>query len=464
MSGAATAALLVLGAVMARALLRGSAAGVERWGWSLALAPALGFGVASLLYVGWRAVGGSARAAGLMLVAAGAVGAAAWFGSLRARAVRAAADAQPAGPPFATWIAFAALLLALLFAVRASAAYWVEVPDGAYDAVATWNLRARLLFLAPEGLARALDATNYPLLLPGAVAFQWAALGEMAPQVPRATGLAFLLGTAVVLAVGLRQGGRAVGWAAGALFLATPFAVGQGCSQEADVPTGYLLVLAAALLGARLRAAASPPPELAGAALGLLAWTKNEGLLWVGLALACLALAGPAALRRDGFRIGLGALPGLGALALFKLLWAPASGLAATAFLGAGSWQRLFEPERWRLVGGALLERLDPTAGPFPWGFAWLFLLVASVGLRGLRSGSPGPALRFFSGLAITCLAVVPVVYLLTPLPLAWHLETSLDRLLLQLYPLGLLAVAAAAAEILPGEPAAAPRRSERRG
>ena len=445
MTGLATAGLLLVGLVVARALLPGAAPGLERWGWSVALAPALGFGFGSLLFVGWRALAGGPPGSGPAIFALTAIAVAAGVVWSRSRASSFLEVRKPAERPLWIGLAAAAFVTALFFALRAAAAYWLEIPDGAYDAVATWNLRARLLALAPGPLAAALDATNYPLLLPGAIAFQWSLLGELSPQVPRATGLAFLLGTALVLPVALGRGGRALGLAAAALFLAAPFAVGQGCSQEADVPTGYLLLLAAALLARRLRGEQGPRPEIAGLVLGLLAWTKNEGLLWVALALALFALSSPATLRRDGFRIGLGILPGFGALVLFKVFWAPTRGLSAGGFLGAGSAGHLVDGERWRVVGAALLQRLDPAAGSFPWGLAWLFLLVAAIPLRLARRGRAEIASKFLSRTTIACLSIVPVVYLLTPLPLAWHLDTSLDRLLLQLYPLALLAVASAA-------------------
>lgn len=452
-----TLAVLVVGGFLAAALLGARTPTGRRVAWSVALCVPFGMGAASLLAVGWRALLGQPIGFGMSVFLLSGLLAATVLGPLFGGASRGAA-APPPGPSLPTgllWAGGAALLVAAAVAARVAATYWTEVPSGAFDAVATWNLRARLLFAAPGDLATALDATNYPLLLPGAIAFQAALSGGELEVVARATGGAFLAATALLLALAPPMHSRATGLLGSALFLATPFAVGQGSSQEADVPTACLLLAAARLLGARLRPAAGPPAELAGLALGLLVWTKNEGALWALLALGAYALAGGGTLRRDARPLALGALPGVAALVLFKLAWAPSRGLSVAGFLGGDSLGRLFDLARWRQVAGSLLDRLDPTAGPFPWGLAWLFLAAAALGCRVLRPGPARPESRFLGRLAAAALVCVPVVYLLTPLPLEWHLATSLDRLLLQLYPLAIAAVGAAFVDLL--APHAAP-------
>jgi len=439
---------------------------VSRAAWAVALAAPCGFGLASLLSVGWRAAAGRPASEGLavflLALPFAILAIIRRLGHPASAAVEDHAEAAPARAPIL--LAGGALLVAAGFAARAVAAYWVEIPLGAFDAVATWNLRARLLHLASGDLSNALDATNYPLLLPGAISFQWSLAGAVSTVAARATGAGFLAATALLLAACPRRGGRALGYAAAALFLATPFAVGQGSSQEADVPTACYLLASAALLASRLRATPGPPAELAGLALGLLVWTKNEGLLWAGFALALFALTDRRAARRDAPRLALGLAPGLVALALFKLVWAPDRGLSASGFLEGEALGRLADGARWREIGGALVERLDPTAGPFPWGFAWLFLAVAAVGLRILRAELASSESRFLSRLALATVGCVPIVYALTPLPLAWHLGTSLDRLLLQLYPLALAAVAAAAIDLTAPAGGGGPTGPERAG
>jgi len=465
-SGIWPALLLVLfGAAVVARLHRGDRAPAALWR-AVALAVPLGMGFASILGVGWRALVGQAPRPGTALVLLALSGGLVAIGARR----RPSASTGTARPPEAPGgrlllgAAALALLVASGLAARAVAVYWVEIPQGAFDAVATWNLRARLLFLAPGDLAHVLDATNYPLLLPGAIAFQWALAGTVSAASSRATGAAFLMATAALLAVMPSRRGRAAGLAAAALFLATPFAVGQGSSQEADVPTACLLLASAALLAARLRPTPGPTAELAGLVLGLLAWTKNEGLLWAGLALALFALTDRRAARRDAPRLAFGIAPGLVALALYKLAWAPDRGLSASGFLAGEALGRLADGERWRVIGAALVERLDPTAGPFPWGLAWLFLALATVGLRFLPGVPTSAEGRFLGRLALAALACVPGIYALTPLPLVWHLGTSLDRLLLQLYPLALAAVAAAATERLAPAESVAPTGGERAG
>lgn len=452
----ALAAELAAGALVAdRLIARGGPPGGERLLWTLALAPLFGAGLASLLFVGHRALGLAPPGLALFAVESGLLAFLPALGVARAPALPRAAG-RSAPPALQAGVALA-LLVAALLALRAAAAYWVEVPLGAWDAVATWNLRARLLHGCGADWVSALDATNYPLFLPGAIAAGWTWVGEEAMALPRGLGVAFCASAALLLPLAAGARARALGAAAAAILLTTPSFLTQGLAQEADLPVAALLLALLAVLGARLGGRAAPPPEAAGIALGLLAWTKNEGVLWALLAVGAYLLAGGRRALGDLLRLAAGAAPGLAAWALFKLLAAPAQGLSVASYL-TGEWGgRLLAAERWRAVVAALANRFDPGRSGFGWGLAWT--LVAAAALLGLllgarRAGSAERAEQRFWALVVAgFLGALLPLYVLTPLPLEWHLGTSLDRLLLQLFP---SALAAAASWLATG--AAAPR------
>ena len=112
--------------------------------------------------------------------------------------------------------------------------------------------------------------------------------------------------------------------------------------------------------------------------------------------------------------------------------------------------------DRWRAVAGALFERFDPLHPGFAWGLSWLVVGAAALlalGSGRLRAaGAGGAEARFWGILVSGYLAALLPLYVMTPLPLDWHLATSLDRLLLQLYPSALAAAAAWAAAVSPVE------------
>ena len=338
------------------------------------------------------------------------------------------------------WLVLAATGLATALFLWKLAA----LPEGSWDACAIWNQRARFLLLG-EGRAfeRAFDPANahadYPLLLPGCVAQGWALAGESA-FVPAAVGALFL-GLAVLglaLAVG-RLRGRDAGLGAALALLGAPFFVALAAEELADVPLAAFVVLALGLVAFAFEEDERRRERLvlAGLAASLGAWTKNEGALFLvalGLALV-LVRARPDEPRREALRrardFALGSLPVVGLLVWFKLGYAPRNDLVegldqgvarATDLSRAGQVVRAAFGELWR-VGD--------------WGVALFAVPILAFVLRG--EPARGPAVRM--GACVLGLAALGffVVYMVTPYDLAWHLDRSLDRLVAQLLPVGLL-------------------------
>jgi arylsulfatase A-like enzyme len=417
--------------------------GRVRWPLALVLGPAVGFGTLSLVYFLCRLVGVSvARFQGLgwlLLVLVTTI-----------LLVRAWLQRRPRQSPVRTrgeWLALVLLGAGFALAVIALVLYARQLPHGTFDAWAIWTSRARLLHRG-EDLAEIFAVLrkahpDYPLLVPGSVAAQFALAGSESPLLPQMTGALFMLAAAggVVLGVRRLSGSRIWAALAGALLLATPNYLYWGSSQCADLPLACLLLLTVVALAALLDDA---PPWLgagtAGFLLGLLGWTKNEGM---PLTLILLALFAAAALwtgrRALVVPVLVGALPGwLGSL-LFRWLWAPKTDLG---YFADDLWLRLAEPGRWSTVGEAFALRLDPVRGFDSWGLVWLAAGLALL-VGGLRHRAPAPALRFARWVLLAVWLAWFGVFVGTPLDLTWHLQTALDRLLLQLMPLTLTVAAA---------------------
>jgi hypothetical protein len=135
------------------------------------------------------------------------------------------------------------------------------------------------------------------------------------------------------------------------------------------------------------------------------------------------------------------ALP-LAVIAYFKFTIAPPSYLAGGRQSGE-ILAKLLDLERYRIVLGNFL-RYGWTFGD--WAVQPLFLLALCLLARGVDRQTLRSA-GWLSGAAILMLMTVGYffVYVLTPLDLQYHLDSSLPRLLLQLWPSFLLMVGMAA-------------------
>ena len=188
------------------------------------------------------------------------------------------------------------LLVALGAALYAGILRMLALPHGIMDAFAIWNLHARFLFLGGPNWRDGFTAVipwshpDYPLLLPAAIAHFWTYLGHDDPRVPAALGFTFTFATVGLLfsALSILRGRTQAALAAIAL-LATPSFIEEGTAQYADVPLAFFFLATVVLIclddyrpEGRAPLCARPPLLLAGLALSFAAWTKNEGLLFLG--------------------------------------------------------------------------------------------------------------------------------------------------------------------------------------
>jgi hypothetical protein len=210
-------------------------------------------------------------------------------------------------------------------------------------------------------------------------------------------------------------------------------------AQLADVPVGFFLLAALALLATADR----PGPLsrqrallLAGLTLGLGAWTKNEGVLY----LLCVLLAHSVVTAREaGGRatagaaatLMLGASPMLAVLVYHRATVSP--GWLLARHTPDALTTRLLDPARYQAIGETLLRAGLGLGG---WTVSAPALLVLCALVWGLHVA---PSDRIGAGRTALSLAFallgIAGVYLVTPLPLAWQLGTSLPRILIQLWP-----------------------------
>ncbi|MEO8277886.1 MAG: bifunctional glycosyltransferase/class I SAM-dependent methyltransferase [Thermoanaerobaculia bacterium] len=455
----------------------------ERLSWSLAWGPAFAFGIPSLAFFAARACGMGGTVSWLFVAAVLIAGLRAIVRVQSANLPRRWPDGQPgpAGergaaepvnptpviptPVIPThdsprtrarggpgWRALVVLLLLVTGAqmVQNLMTWRRAQPDGMWDAVAIWNNSAHFLYrAAPEKLPALIGAgtqghSEYPLFLGGAIAAQFSLVGREVSTIPLGMDWAFLVGLAAALYLLVRIAGAPVfAGPAVLLVLSTPVVWKWAFAQVADLPLAYLALAAALPLVSLLEApeAPGPPPVLAGVVLGLLPWMKDEGVMILGI---LILLFTGLSLRRDragawrrpswsrGVGMGMlaGALPGLLAVVIFKVGWAPSSGAFDRPLA------TLLDVERWRIVAGLVLPLFDPRVGASLFGLAWPFLALGLClwGASLMRPGAPGAKLLL--GTAALGFAGYCCAFMLTAADLRWQVEASLDRLLLQLLPL----------------------------
>jgi hypothetical protein len=331
--------------------------------------------------------------------------------------------------------AFALLLLSGL-----AVFVWVSArdPRGGWDAWAIWNLRARFLYRNGgvawrDAFTEVLDWSHpdYPLLLPAFVARGWTLLGRESSAVPIALAGFFTFACAGLMAASLAiLRGAPQGLLAGLALAATPWLYAQGAMQCADIPVAFfrLATLAAMALADRFNSLGLA--VVAGMAAALGGWAKNEGLLWFGAFLVARMIVARGRLV-PAFLAG--ALPALAPILFFKVRVATSSDIFGAAGR-AGMMTRVLEPARYSLIAKEALVHAW-NFGPLPVSaFAMLIVYAAVAGLRRWENQDRAILPTGVLALSFTTVGYF-VIYLLRPLDLAWLLDTSADRLLLQLWP-----------------------------
>jgi hypothetical protein len=319
----------------------------------------------------------------------------------------------------------------------------LDSPHGEWDAWATWNIRARWLI---DGTPAWLDAfqkpnihRGYPLLLPCTVARSWVYAGERDPFVPAAVAAAY--GAALVLLLGTTLAalrGRAQAMVGALCLLGTPVFLRIVPWQYADVPLAFNLLAAVALLSLYDRSPERGRPLLlwAGVATGLAAWTKNEG---IALALGIVAVHGvrmivrrEAGLRSVGW-FAAGLLPPAAIVLYFKMTLASRSSQFGQT--GVAMLEKIADPTRYGPILRSAAFELGRGMGPV------LLALVVYAILLGRTRDRDARRLSVPVVLIVGCAAMnYALAYLITRADLAWQLDNSMNRLLMQIWPCILLA------------------------
>jgi hypothetical protein len=329
--------------------------------------------------------------------------------------------------------------LGILLLVDLAIFVWesVRTPRGNWDAWAIWNLRAHFFYREGgvawrDGFTEVLawSHPDYPLLLPALVAGGWRLLGRESRAVPIAVGCFFTFGSAVLMvaSLGILRGARQ-GLLAAIALSATPVFFVQGAMQCADVPVAFFRLASLAAMAVADRYDRRGFAMVAGMAAALDGWAKNEGLLWFAAFLISITVAMRWRLIAPFLA---GALPALAPIALFKARVATSSDIFGAAGR-AGMMTRALDASRYSLIARETIKHVW-SFGPLvvsPFVLLAIYLIV--VGRR--KADRDQAVFRVGAAALVMTAAGYFLIYLLRDLDLRWLLDTSEDRLLVQLWP-----------------------------
>jgi len=428
--------------------------GTRRDGWAIALAlgqaMVCGAGVTSCLWFAWFELFGTA---GWGYVAVEALTLLAIAGALRRLdGADPGASRSPTAPTASAYIAGVSVTRCAIAVLVLLTLAWIVSflcndalrPHGSWDAVSTWNLDARFLASGYEHWDAFIHHADlcayhgdYPLLLPSTVARLWTLTGSTEPDVGALVALWFAIAAILLCSGGVGTlRGTTQGLLTAVALLGTGDFIEQSSTQYADIPLSAYMLAAAVALGFAEERRDSPARCLlvAGMTAGFAAWTKNEG---IPFALAVVALCIARSVRRedvsDRVRPLIPLLVGL-VLPLLLLIYfkhglAPDNDLIAGQTASA-TLARLLSIGRYLTVTVGMSEALLGMAKGLLFALPLYFAVMGPTASTRGRAAARSALILYAIMLAVYC-----GVFLTTPRPLDWQLETSARRLLLQLWP-----------------------------
>jgi hypothetical protein len=410
----------------------------------------LGFGITSSLAFVWLATAGQPTFTYYIGEFGVAVGLA-FFAGYRIMSAEATLSDPILGSNTETgnWAWLRNIFLILLFFSLASFLLktFGDSPHGKWDAWAIWNFRARWLFRGGDQWAYAfsnyvIDShPDYPLLLPVSVFRAWHLIGKDAVTIPILMAGFFTYGSIVLIlsAIALLRGPNQ-GYLAAIMMLLTTKLLKVGAHQYSDVPLAFYILSTIILFGIKHRypIAALRIMYLAGLTTSCAFWTKNEGLVfWV--LIVGVHFTGDMILNdwrrslKEFSSFLLGLTPVLGTLILFKLKFAPPNDIVNLNSLSY-FWNNLLNIDRYHIVLIAFAEDI------FFFNDGVFILLAVYLSICGINK----VLLRDRQFLAqVTVLVLMLGCYFFTYVifshnnlnNLQWHLSSSLDRLVIHLWP-----------------------------
>lgn len=296
---------------------------------------------------------------------------------------------------------------------------------GQWDAWAIWNLHAKFLFYSDfwKNLFTnriAWTHPDYPLMLPSLIALFWKSSGHISFAVPIIVSALTFVGILTLLFFSLDNPLIKI---ISVLVLIFDFNfIFQSASQYADTMLAFFY-LASTILLSNIKVGENSKKNifyLLGFVSASCLWVKNEGVIFFIFTSIVLVYK----FRKENRAIlqyGLGALLLLFVYGMFKLFLSPSNDILSGQSVNI--FDKILDLNRYITV---ILYLGKYIIFKFPILLIIIFYIIFSK-----------QKILFTSSflIIIFTLLVYLSVYIITPRDLQWHIETSLDRLITQLYP-----------------------------
>lgn len=344
---------------------------------------------------------------------------------------------------FLLW-GFFCFLLSL--AVVNFALWTINHPNGGWEALQNWNLRAAFLnrggdqwrnVFSPE-----LWSASSPMLISSSIARAWHYLESESGWVRMLLAMFFTFGTVGLLVTALLHiRGEIRSLVAGLFLLGTTMVIRHGAFQQADIPIGFFLLATFILLHFSSQCGAEGRNGLhllAGLTAGCALWTKDDAVwLLLGLAVtrafAVRSARGWKGVTKDAFLVGSGMLP-----FLLILIWLKATTSGLHSWFSFPDPATLFPPvsEPRRLF--AVVQALVRSVFSFSGGAMVLLVIFLLVCGRRVDAADRADVNGFCLFLLLAWggfVAYFLVVGSSSTAGIAGWVTHSANRLLLQLWP-----------------------------
>jgi 4-amino-4-deoxy-L-arabinose transferase-like glycosyltransferase len=301
-------------------------------------------------------------------------------------------------------------------------------PYGYWDSWAIWNPMAVFVYYgSPFTFSPQLPHPDYPLFLPGLTAVLWKFVGGPTPLVPILLCYIFTFGCFILLFIALRHFTNILlAYLFVGFLMVTPNFVWYGAAQMADIPLSFFILLTGICLVLSRKYDSKLWMIIAGIAAGIALHTKNEGALFVLVVMFYLVWVGRVASWRLSLTFLATVLPFLLLFIYFKIYVVPPNDIIGGA--GISSYlPKLLDISRYGTIIHYMLAHLAP----------YYFVIVV---LFGIVVTNQATRIVYEPVCLIVVLVLLGycVIYLITPHDLLWHIVTSIERLLLHVWPLSL--------------------------
>jgi hypothetical protein len=310
-------------------------------------------------------------------------------------------------------------------------------PYGFEDAWSIWNFSARYIhrmnspaFLFNQQYYEAFHP-DYPIGLGLNVAWGWFVLNSESTNLPIVIALYIIFAPVLLLWGALNKWKGILPATLAALLYAMLPNLQQSVGQGADSFLALYMLSAIVMLYGYLRSSQPGFLFLAGLTAGYSAWIKNEGLLFVCIFLIIIAFMGlKNVIERGNLKwIAGGLFVPLLVVIVYKLvIHAPNDLFSGDHSVAA----QLLDVQRWWTIARNFSLYI------FRYG-DWPVSIVIVLGIYVILMGFDGSEWHRQIWLLLAILGQLAgyfFVYLITPHDLAWHITTSMDRLISHLLPM----------------------------